>query len=72
VRQFDWKVTYDVDGYIRLLDTYSGHIAMLPWQRRRLYSEIRRRLEGRVDGLLRCGWGAALHVAKRRDLPHVP
>ena len=72
VRHFDWDVTYDADGYIRLLDTFSGHIAMEPWQRRRLYSEIRRRLDERADGLLRRGWGAVLHVARRRDLPHAP
>jgi len=72
VRHFDWEVTYDADGYIRLLDTFSGHIAMQPRQRRRLYSEIRRRLDQRADGLLRRGWGAVLHVARRRDLPHAP
>jgi SAM-dependent methyltransferase len=72
VRHFDWEVTYDADGYIRLLDTFSGDIAMEPWQRRRLYSEIRRRLDERADGLLRRGWGAVLHVARRRDLPEGP
>ncbi|HEX5403115.1 MAG TPA: class I SAM-dependent methyltransferase [Pseudonocardiaceae bacterium] len=72
VRHFDWEVTYDAAGYIRLLDTFSGHIAMEPWQRRRLYSEIQRRLDERADGLLRRGWGAVLHVARRHDLPHGP
>jgi SAM-dependent methyltransferase len=72
VRHFDWEVTYDADSYIGLLDTFSGHIAMKPWQRRRLYAEIRRRLDERADGLLRRGWGAVLHVARRRDLPHAP
>lgn len=72
VRHFDWEVTYDADGYIRLLNTFSGHIAMEPWKRRRLYSEIQRRLHERTDGLLRRGWGAVLHVARRRDLPHAP
>jgi hypothetical protein len=33
VRQFDWEVSYDPDGYLQLLDTFSGHIAMQPWQR---------------------------------------
>lgn len=72
VRHSDWEVTYDADGYIGLLDTFSGHIAMQPWQRRRLYSEVRRRLAERADGLLRRGWGAVLHVAQRRDVPLVP
>ena len=67
VLHFDWEVVYDAEEYLRLLDTFSGHIAMKPWQRDRLYSEIQRRLEKRADGRLRRGWGAVLHVARRRD-----
>lgn len=63
VRQFDWETVHDADSYIALLDTFSGHIAMQPWQRERLYGEIRRRLAQRADGLLRRHWGAVLHVA---------
>jgi SAM-dependent methyltransferase len=72
VRHFDWEVVYDADGYLRLLDTFSGHIAMKPWQRDRLYSEIRRRLGKRADGRLHRGWGAVLHVARRLDTPAAP
>jgi SAM-dependent methyltransferase len=68
-RQFDWAVSYDADGYIGLLETFSGHIAMEQWQRGRLYGEIRRRLARRPGGLLRRHWGAVLHVARRRDSP---
>lgn len=69
VRQFDWEISYDAEGYISLLDTFSGHIAMDGWQRDRLYGEIRRRLAARLDGLVRRGWGAVLHVASRRSHP---
>jgi SAM-dependent methyltransferase len=69
VTQFDWEVRYDAEGYIDLLATFSAHIAMRPWQRERLYAEIRRRLAERPDGLLRRHWGAALHVAMRIDNP---
>lgn len=65
VRQFDWETVHDANGYIDLLNTFSGHIAMEPWQRDRLYREIRRRLAIRSDGRLRRHWGAALHVARR-------
>ena len=41
VGQYDWEVVYDADGYIDLLETFSGHISMEPWQRERLYAEIR-------------------------------
>jgi hypothetical protein len=42
---------------------------MQPWQRERLYAEIRSRLAERPDGLLRRHWGAVLHVARRVDRP---
>jgi SAM-dependent methyltransferase len=67
VRHFDWEQIYDAEGYIALLDTFSGNIAMADWQRERLYGEIRRRLAQRPDGTLRRHWGAALHVARRLD-----
>ncbi len=69
VRQFDWERAYDAEGYIALLDTFSGHIAMADWQRERLYSEIRRRLGMRGDGTVRRHWGAVLHVARRLEGP---
>jgi SAM-dependent methyltransferase len=72
VTQFDWEMSYDADGYVDLLETFSGHIAMRPWQRGRLYAEIRRRLAERPDGRLRRHWGAALHVAVRIDRPGTP
>jgi hypothetical protein len=72
VLHFDWEVVYDTQGYLRLLDTFSGHIAMKLWQRDHLYSEIRRRLGERADGQLRRGWGAILHIARRLDAPTAP
>jgi SAM-dependent methyltransferase len=67
ISEFDWETIYDADGYIDLLNTFSGHIAMEDWQRARLYGEIRRRLGERRDGRLRRHWGGVLHVAQ---LPH--
>jgi SAM-dependent methyltransferase len=66
IGQYDWETVYTADGYIDLLNTFSGHIAMEPWQRDRLYGEIRRRLAARPDGRLRRHWGGVLHVARRR------
>jgi SAM-dependent methyltransferase len=65
VRHFDWEVVYDADGYIDLLDTFAGHIAMADWQRERLYGEMRRYLSRRSDGRLRRHWGAVLNVATK-------
>jgi SAM-dependent methyltransferase len=64
-RHFDWEVVYDAEAYIDLLETFSGHIAMAPWQRDRLFGEIRRRLAERPSATLRRHWGAVLHVATR-------
>ena len=65
VRRFDWEVRYTADEYIRLLDTFSSNLTMAPWQRDRLYGEIRRRLGVRPDGMLRRHWGAVLNIARR-------
>jgi SAM-dependent methyltransferase len=67
LRHFDWELVYDADSYIELLETFSGHIAMEPWQRERLHREIRNRLARRADGRLRRHWGAVLHTARRRS-----
>lgn len=64
VARFEWEITYDADTYIDLLNTFSGHIAMQPRQRERLYGEIRRRLSRRLTGQLRRHWGAVLEIAK--------
>jgi SAM-dependent methyltransferase len=66
-RRFQWEIRYSAPDYIRLLETFSGHIAMEPWQRDRLYGEIRSRLALRPDGLVRRHWGAVLHVARKPE-----
>jgi hypothetical protein len=54
-----------LEEYIELLETFSGHLDMAEWKRRRLYGEIRRRLALRPGHTVRRGWGAVLHVARR-------
>ncbi|MGZ4649049.1 MAG: class I SAM-dependent methyltransferase [Kineosporiaceae bacterium] len=67
VEHVDWTVDYDAESYLRLLRTFSGHIAMAPQVRERLFAEVRQRLAVRSNGRLRRGWGAVLNVARRRD-----
>jgi SAM-dependent methyltransferase len=67
VRQYDWELVYTAEEYIELLGTFSGHLTMADWQRDRLFGEIRRRLALRPDRSVRRGWGAVLHVARRRE-----
>lgn len=66
-REFIWERSYTGEEYIQLLDTFSGHIDMAPWQRDRIYGEIRRRLAVRPGGRLRRHWGVVLEVARRLD-----
>jgi SAM-dependent methyltransferase len=70
-RWLDWEISYTAEDYIRLLDTFSGHIAMAGWQRDRLYGEIRRRLALRPDGRLRRHWGVVLDTARRRETSNI-
>lgn len=67
VRHYDWERVYHAEEYIELLDTFSGHLAMADWKRKRLYGEIRRRLALRPDHSVRRHWGAVLQVARRRE-----
>jgi SAM-dependent methyltransferase len=67
IERFDWELSYDAQSYVDLLDTFSGHISMQPWQRHKLYGEIRRRLALRPDGRLRRHWGAVLEISRPVD-----
>lgn len=63
VRRFVWGLRYDADSYIALLDTFSGHILMPADRRDLLYSQVRRLLAERPDGMLTRHWVATLVVA---------
>ena len=65
VDHFDWTVDYTAETYMDLLRTFSGHIAMAPADRDRLFSEIRRRVALRPGGTVRRGWGTVLHIARK-------
>jgi SAM-dependent methyltransferase len=69
IRHFDWERSYNAEEYIELLETFSGHLAMVRWKKDRLYGEMRRRLANRPDKSVRRHWGTVLHVAQRRDIP---
>jgi hypothetical protein len=66
VRRFGWEVDYDADSYVDLLETFSSSLTKSPADREYLYARIRQRLAARSDPVLHRGWGAALHVARRR------
>ena len=66
VQHFDWEIVYSATGYKRLLDTFSGHIAMGPVKRARLDEAIDELVNQRPAGTLRRHWGCVLHVARKR------
>jgi SAM-dependent methyltransferase len=66
-QEFIWARRYTAEQYIALLDTFSSHIDMAPWQRDRLFGEVRRRLAARPDGTVLRHWGAVLQLAGRLD-----
>jgi SAM-dependent methyltransferase len=65
-RRYLHERPYTAEGYIAVLETYSGHRAMQPWQRERLYAAIRERLASRPGGSVRKHYLFELHVARRR------
>ncbi len=67
VRHFDWERVYDAEAYIDLLETFSGHIAMQQWQRGPTLRRDPPATRQRTAGTAPTGWGAALHIAGRRD-----
>ncbi len=64
VRRFEWEVTYSTAEYLRLLSTYSGHIALVEDRRRGLFDCITTRLEAN-GGRVRKGYLSELVVGYR-------
>ena len=65
VRRYIWERTYTAEEYISLLNTFSGHIAMVPAKRQHLFREIRLRIARRPTATVQRHWLAILHVARR-------
>jgi hypothetical protein len=65
-RRYVWVLDYHTDAYLRLLDTFSGHIAMEPAKRAHLYHEIRRRIDARPSRTIHRHWLAILSVGRLR------
>ncbi|HEY6740151.1 MAG TPA: methyltransferase domain-containing protein [Actinopolymorphaceae bacterium] len=66
VRRYLWSHTYTAEQYIALLETFSGHIAMAPRKRERLYGEIRRLVARRPHGTIERHWSVVMTVGRRR------
>jgi SAM-dependent methyltransferase len=62
-RRYYWTIEYSADGYIALLDTFSGHRAIEPEKRRKLYRLIHDRIK-RGRGSLAYTYEAILDIAR--------
>ncbi len=64
-RTYLWEEAYDVRGYLRVLDTYSGHIALAEETRTRLYGGISQLIRDNYGGRIVKGYATSLYVARK-------
>ena len=67
-RRYLWERRYSADAYLDVLATYSNNVARPPEERRRLFSELRARIEERPDPSVRKAYLTLLQVARRTAL----
>jgi SAM-dependent methyltransferase len=64
-RKYRWDESYDAAGYLRLLNTYSGHRSLNDASRERLFRGISDLIETRLGGRIAKGYLTTLYVAHR-------
>jgi SAM-dependent methyltransferase len=65
-RSYRWDETYDAEGYLRVLNTYSGHRSLNDDTRGRLFRGIADLIDNCFDGRIVKGYLTTLYVAKRK------
>jgi SAM-dependent methyltransferase len=65
-RNYRWDETYDAEGYLRVLNTYSGHRSLRDDTRERLFCGIADLIDKRFHGRIVKGYLTTLYVALRR------
>jgi SAM-dependent methyltransferase len=65
-RDYAWDEPYDAESYLRVLSTYSGHMALDPASRERLFAGIRALIEKEHGGRIVKGYATTLYVARRK------
>ena len=65
-RDYRWDESYDAEGYIRVLSTYSGHIGLDSASRERLFRGISDVIESEYGGRIVKGYLTTLYVAHRK------
>jgi SAM-dependent methyltransferase len=65
-RNYRWDEMYDAEGYLRVLNTYSGHRSLNDDTRERLFCGIADLIDNRFDGRIVKGYLTTLYAAKRK------
>ncbi len=65
-RHYRWDETYDSEGYLRVLSTYSGHRSLRDDDRKRLFRGIADLIDTRFDGRIVKGYLTTLYVAQKK------
>jgi hypothetical protein len=65
-RRCRWDETYDAAGYLRVLDTYSGHRNLRDDARKHLFRGIADFIEKEYGGHVVKGYLTTLYVARKR------
>ncbi len=66
VRTYAWNQTYSTEEYLRLLNTYSGHLHLEEGRRRLLYQAIAELIERCYNGQIDRPYLAVLYLAKKK------
>lgn len=66
VRRYTWEMTYDTEGYLRLLDSYSSYRILEPGVHERLFAALATLIETRFGGSVTRRWEAELFLARRQ------
>jgi len=65
VQRYPWEATYDAEGYVNLLGTYSDHLRQAPAARDRLFRGIADLINTRFGGEISKGYLTVLYLAHR-------
>ncbi len=66
VRRYPWAARYDAASYLRLINTYSNHLALPSNRRQRLYEGIRTMIDNEFGGEIAKQYLTVLYVAHLR------
>lgn len=67
VRRYPWTETYSTESYLRLLNTYSDHLALDESRRQKLFEGIGDLIEREYDGVVTRPYLSVLYIAKKAN-----